>query len=206
MRRALTIAALSCLCVGSGAGLYRAAVEAPPTVAPLPLPEEKPGTRTVRFEAPPARAFAEIAARPLFSSDRRPPAPPAPTAEASRRPPPRIVVSGTTSLGKALLRVDGGPAELHGLGAMLAGWRLSQIDVARDRVVLERGGEELVFELGEVAPDGEGVSRPARAVEIPAEPLRRTGSPEAQNRGRPPRSGRPQARMTDMIDRLEEID
>lgn len=109
----------------------------PADVAPLPTPPH--------LEAPPAKHFAEMVARPLFSPGRRPVGGPA--AQGSDRPPQArlvgIVLSGSVRL--ALVESGGSAPRRLAEGQNLEGWLVAAIEPGR--VVLRRDQFEYALSL-----------------------------------------------------------
>ena len=139
--------------------------------------QEPPRTEQLRFEAPDLAVFAEIAERPLFSPDRRPPEPMVAVPEKAEKlvmraavpaeRPLQIVVLGvasTSDVQSAIIQVDGAVSELLRLGESLEGWTLASIE--QEAVVFARDEERVTALLGEIAevkvPDTDGSSRSER--------------------------------------------
>jgi hypothetical protein len=111
-------------------------VTATPPAAPMPefAPEPAP------FEPPPSDAFAEIAARPLFSASRRPFVSEADPGQALLPTPDRpfaVELVGTLLTARdraALLQPEGQDASWFRVGDQISGWHVDRIE--RDRVTL----------------------------------------------------------------------
>ena len=146
-------------CLGAGGLLYLGLSDALPlagevTAAAAPkidMAEVKP----VAYQPPPLRAFDEIAARPLFASDRRPYVPPAPEAgpkaeveEASLEPPPvELVGIMLTDAQRSALFAFQGDNRLVWIheGQAVEGWQVDEI--APDSAMLSLGEREAVLNL-----------------------------------------------------------
>jgi hypothetical protein len=115
-------------------------------LAPAPLPEFAPGPDA--FDPPPRDAFAQIAARPLFSQSRRPFVP---ESEAEEEPPDdRIAIElvGTllTDQGwAALLQPQNQDARWLRAGEKIAGWQVETIE--REQVSLHLDDEAKILQL-----------------------------------------------------------
>jgi hypothetical protein len=117
----------------------------PPALAATAAPERS-AAPSVLETATVVPSYAETIARPLFNPTRRPIVVAAPKVVAPPPPAPVVplqaqlvgLVSGTTSGGRALLRVAN---DRHGawltVGEELRGWRIAEIKT--DRVVLQSG-------------------------------------------------------------------
>lgn len=123
--------------------------------APLPEPEPpamrltpktKPAVVATAVTTPAAEAFAELAARPPFSASRKPAVSTEQTGSAlpSEMTLVGVILGSTDSL--AMLRTPAAPlAEAYRVGAVISGWRLTEI--ASDHVVLSSGGASSVLRL-----------------------------------------------------------
>ncbi len=157
-------------------------LSAPSGFAALPAEaaavQEPPRTENVRFEAPELALFAEIAERPLFSPDRRPPKPKVAVSETAEKlviraavPAERplqvmlLGVASTSDAQSAIVQIEGAGSELLRLGESLQGWTISSI--GEDSVVFSRNEERVTALLGEVAE-----------VQVPD-----TGTPSHSRRG-----------------------
>ena len=156
-------AGAACILVGiQAAELW----SAPTGFAALPAQaaavQEPPRTERLRFEAPEVALFAEIAKRPLFSPDRRPPEPKVAIPEKAEKlviraavpteRPLQIVVLGvasTSDVQSAIVQVEGAGSELLRLGEDLRGWTLSSVE--QEAAVFTRNDERVTALLGEVA-------------------------------------------------------
>jgi len=113
---------------------------------PAPLPEFAPGPDP--FDPPPRHAFAEIAARPLFSQSRRPFVPESEAEE--ERADDRIAIElvGTLLTDQewtALLQPQSQNARWLRAGERIAGWQIDTIE--RDQVRLHLDDEARTLQL-----------------------------------------------------------
>ncbi len=178
----------ACVLVGiQAAGL----LSAPTGFAALPAEaaavQDPPQTERVYFEAPELALFAEIAERPLFSPDRRPPKAKVVVSEDAEtlviraavpaERPLQVMLLGVASTNdtqSAILQVDGAGSELLRLGETVQGWTISSI--GEDSVVFTRDEERVTALLGEVAevkvPDSETPPHSQREATADSEPAR----------------------------------
>lgn len=124
--------------------------------------QEPPRTEQIRFEAPELAHFAEIAERPLFSPDRRPPEPKMVVSDNAEKlviraavpaeRPLQIILLGvasTSDVQSAIVQIEGAGSELLRLGENLEGWTLASIE--QETVVFARDAERVTALLGEIA-------------------------------------------------------
>lgn len=142
---------------GLGIAVYETSQSAVPHFAAITVSGEgiaAPEARRVSISRPALGSYGEIAARPVFSPDRRPPAD-VEAVEAEPEPAalPAIALTGITVAGtrrRALVRFADQAPELVSVGDLLAGWRLMALDDASAR--FERAGTSYTAHLGEPAP------------------------------------------------------
>ena len=156
-------AGAACILVGIQAGKL---LMAPTGFAALPANaaavQEPPRTKQVRFEAPELALFAEIAERPLFSPNRRPPEPKMVVSDNAEKlviraavpaeRPLQIILLGvasTSEVQSAIVQIEGAGSELLRLGESLEGWTLASIE--QETVVFARDEERVTALLGEIA-------------------------------------------------------
>lgn len=121
------------------------------TAAPPAAPMLEPAVRPAEPRLPAEDAVEEIAARPLFSADRQPYVPPAPSAQEAPAPDRRalplelagIFLSGADRA--ALVQASGQPPEWLRPGDLIDGWRIEEIK--QDQVQLIKGNQEKVLLL-----------------------------------------------------------
>lgn len=136
---------------------------APPNAQPLEFTERPEPPRTPRDDA-----VDEIAARPLFSADRRPyEPPPEPVQEVVPTAIPSvplelagIFVSEADKAALVLVSDNGNPPAWLREGQSIEGWRVATIE--QDRVLLRQGEQERELRLRE---DKEGPALATRAAE-----------------------------------------
>lgn len=146
------------VCLGLGAAVYLE-LQRPPASAAISFPQQAPEMPAsdaevqALFDLPPIDAFSEIAERPVFSPNRRPPDYLGEEEELSEPEPARrrdldVTVVGiiTGPRAVALLQPDSGdrPVPLAE-GQTLSGWTLKAIEPFR--LVFQRDGEEQTVEL-----------------------------------------------------------
>jgi general secretion pathway protein N len=182
MRRpSALLSACALLCAASALALYAQIAHAPAADEPA-LPDGSHGVERapaeVALEVPAVPAWPELAARPLFTSTRRPSPPPAaaavpapPPAPAPPPPPapPNLVLVGIVASGDrqlAILQQPGGHGtQVVALGDTVQGWQIARI--LSDRLVLRANTveQELRFPAWS---DQHGMQSPARSVPPPA--------------------------------------
>ena len=175
---------LAVLCAGLGWVLYHdleASIPPPeridqPALQLPPLPGEPD------FALAPLQAFLEVVERPLFASNRRPPAQAAPVVAPER--PLGLALSGTVLSDQsrfALVRpTEGGAIQRLKIGDRVSGWTL--VAVEADRVTFRRQGDERQLILAFDQPP---------AVPRPAQRQRRRGNRGAADADAPEAAPQP---------------
>jgi hypothetical protein len=121
-----------------------------PVREPPPLRPAPPPAPSTLASLPPAAQFAAVAARPLFSPSRRPPAGPAPTVTGgSIEQHYRLIGVVTVGHERRALLLEGTRRFEVGVGGRLDGFTVSRID--HGRVVLASPAGQVVLPLRQTA-------------------------------------------------------
>ncbi|MEL6476087.1 MAG: hypothetical protein AAFR17_02065 [Pseudomonadota bacterium] len=168
---------LAGLCVGLGLAVIdmtRAPAASLASIQPLGDPPASAPVERVRLAPPRLASFDEIAARPLFTEGRRPPAPPeAKTVVAAEIRLPAMTLTGVMEIGgtpRALVKLGTSPADWMAEGSEISGWTLAEIDAGK--IVLRHGDRQVEARLGEPVGDGAATvakAKPRRAKRSPVE-------------------------------------
>jgi hypothetical protein len=174
-----TLAALSLLLLGATA--YELVAPLDPIVVEKPrLPAAgRPATPPPSYTPPPETLFADIDARPIFSSARKPLME---AAQASALPASSdfalvgVILGGERAV--ALLRIKStNTTTSAALGDLVNGWRVAQIGATA--VTLRANGTDAVVAIEGPTSQGPGTALPSRPLQPP--PIPATAAPGATN-------------------------